>query len=112
MLLKFVPMPEPGLVDRETAVISMKPTGVMKASPIFNCNGAVSSAEPERDCEVAAMGAQVVGGGAAGTGGRMGAVLAISPRLGCAGRGAGADAGEEFESLASNRRRSSSICFC
>jgi hypothetical protein len=35
MLPKLVPMPVPGLVDRETEVISMKPIGMMDESPIL-----------------------------------------------------------------------------
>src|SRR6185295_11986854 len=39
ILPKFVPMPEPALVERKTAVKSMNPTGVIVAEPILKVSG-------------------------------------------------------------------------
>src|SRR5580692_2651239 len=75
MLPKFVPMPDPGLVDRVTEVISRNPTGVKKASPSLNCSGLDVSLE-------AGCGGGVIDiGVGAGVFGNIGVVLAISGRV-------------------------------
>src|SRR5437762_1727096 len=50
MLPKFVCRLVPALVLRQVLVRSIKPTGVIQASPIFNCNG------EEEDCSAAGAG--------------------------------------------------------
>src|SRR5580698_430008 len=109
MLPKFVPIPDPGLVDLVTDVISINPTGVKNASPSLNCKG-----EPPASSwagGVAAVGDGAAGSGvnvgaAAGADGTIGFVLATSPIAGCAFTGT--PAFTAIPSLAFN----SLICFC
>src|ERR1700735_3637589 len=79
MLPNLVPMPEPGLVERETDVMSMNPTGVIYASPIFNCNGELES--PCGGATAGDTGGSSGVGGATGAGGMAGVLLATSPML-------------------------------
>src|SRR5215469_18341908 len=69
---KFVPMPLPASALRNTPVISIKPTGVMYASPIFSESGEGAAAS----CGGSAYG-EVFGVGTAG-GGSIGVVEATT----------------------------------
>jgi hypothetical protein len=83
MLPKFVPIPDPGLVDRVTDVISKNPTGVKYASPSLNS----SIEEGSSGLGGCAGVAVVVAGGvklgaSAGAAGTIGFALATSPIAG------------------------------
>src|ERR1017187_2968482 len=77
MLPKLVPRLPPAFLSFQSAVMSRKPTGMMVVSPILICKGDGASA-------AAACGAGCVkmrgGATAAGAGGNMGVVEAISPQ--------------------------------
>src|ERR1700722_2707438 len=84
MLPKFVPIPDPGLVDRVTDVISINPTGVKYASPNLNCSGDVLASSGAGAAAVVVVGGGGLNvGGAAGAEGTIGLVLATSPVAVC-----------------------------
>src|ERR1017187_3214470 len=90
MLPKLVPRLPPAFLSFQSAVRSMKPTGMMVVSPTLICKGDEVSAAAAGCGE---GGVKMRGGAAAGgAGGNMGVVEAISPKL--AARAGAASLGE------------------
>src|SRR5262252_9469495 len=79
MLPKLVPMPLPGLVDRNRAVKSMKPTGVIEAEPTWSCKGASCASDSCAPPATRAGSGSAGGAVTAGVIGITGVVLATCP---------------------------------
>src|SRR5579871_2929245 len=82
MLPKLVCRLDPALVLRQVLVKSMKPTGVMVASPILSCSGEACGASA---CAAGAGGVKANGAGrgaGSGAGGTTGVVEATCPVTG------------------------------
>src|ERR1017187_4603543 len=88
-LPKLEPRLPPAFLSFQSAVRSMKPTGMMVVSPILICKGAEVSAAAAGGCGEG--GGNMPGGAAAGgAGGKMGTGEAILPKLAAGARAAAA----------------------